>query len=219
MPKVVLSRKRRLIALLGLALLTGGCVSLLPTTISTELESKTPLRGTPSEARRIAIVPPSSLEASFNVPDPSRGRLDKVGLALAERLERSGRFAIVSPVQYQEALARERAGIDVRMTGAPTERERRTAILAAARQAGADAVLYLDGTWESALVRWSVKSFSRPQFRRLLTARLVSARSGETVWYQEATVIIREGLTTPQEDAVRETAASDLADNLLETMR
>lgn len=196
-------------------------MSLLPTTISTELQIKNPLRGSPGEVRSIAVVPPSSLETYFNVADASRGRLDKVGIAIGERLERSGRFTIVSAAQYREGLARLRAQLDVRLAGAPSERERSAAVLAAARQLGADAVLHLDGRWESALVLDSLKSFGfgRPEYRRLMTATLTAATSGETVWYQEATVIIREGLTTPQEEDIREAAASDVADNIVETMR
>lgn len=215
MPVAVRSGLLRLVPAL---LMTAGCASLLPTTAGTELEVQNPLRGTPEEIRTIALVPPSGLESYFSVTDASRGRLDKVGMAIGDRLEKKGRFKIASPVQYQEALARERAKIDVRLTGVPPEGARRAAVLAAARQVGADAVLYVDGRWESALVVKAV-TFGRPEYRRRLTGALVSARTGETVWYQEATVVIREGLTTPQEDSLRETVACDVADNLMETVR
>jgi O6-methylguanine-DNA--protein-cysteine methyltransferase len=206
---------------LGLLLLTiGGCFMgmYFPTSIDTELAVKAPLRGSAAQIQTIAIALPSNLEEHFNLADASRGKLDRVGLDLGERLHKSGRLTIVSPTQYQAALADQRRAAYGQRGRAISDRERTEAIVNAAKSVKADGVLLLDGSWESANNLGTV-SFGRPEFRRLLTLSLIAVPSGETVWYQEATAVIREGLAVPQEPAVREAIAADVADNLLQTLR
>ncbi len=206
---------------LGCILLTaGGCFMgmYFPTSMDIELAVKAPLRGAAADIQTMAIVLPSSLEEQFGLPDASRGKLDQVGLAMGERLQKSGRFAIVSQTQYQAALAAQRRTARSQPGGPISDRERTEAILNAARLVKADGVLLFDGSWESAANLGTV-SFGRPEYRRLLTLTLLDARSGQTIWYQEATAVIHEGIAVPQEPAVREAVAADITDNFLQTLR
>lgn len=221
-PRRTASLAARVVLLCGLAGLlstSSGCLfcMFLPTTIDTELSTKTPLRGPAKEIHTIAVVPPSRLEALFVLPDPSRGKLDKVGIELSEHLQQSGKFAVASPTLYDAALTEQRRAIDVRITGTPPAAERNAAILKAARGVQADAVLLLDGKWESA-VTLGDQVCGRQEFKRSLTVTLVDARSGETVWYQEATAIIHEGMVIPQEPDIREAVVSEVAKNFLQTL-
>jgi len=209
-----------LCGLAGLLSTSSGCLlcSFLPATIDTELSIKAPLRGSAKEIHTIAVVPPSRLETLFVLPDASRGKLDKVGLELSEHLQQSGKLSIASPVLYDAALSEQRRGTDVRITGAPSETERNAAILKAARAVNADAVLLLNGKWESA-VSLGDQMCGRQEFKRFLSVTLVDARSGETVWYQEAIAIIHEGMVIPLEPEIREAVVSEVTKNLLQTMR
>lgn len=204
----------------GLLLSTGGCFlgMYFPTSIDTELAVDAPLRGSAEHIQTIAIVLPSSLEEQFSLPDASRGKLDRIGLDMGERLHKSGRLTVVSQPQYQAALAAQRRMLSVRPSQAMSDRERTEAILNAARLVKADGVLLLDGTWESA-VNLGTVSFGRPEYRRLLTLALIEVPSGQTIWYQEAAAVIHEGMAVPQEPAVREAVVADVAENLLRTLR
>ena len=215
-----LAHALRFCGLGGIVLTVGGCFlgMYFPTSIDTELAVKAPRRGSATDIRTIAIILPSSLEEQFGLPDASRGKLDRVGVDMGERLQKSGRFTVVSHMQYQAALttqrrlARSQAGIPM------SDRERTEAILNAARLVKADGVLLFEGSWESAANLGTV-SFGRPEYLRLLTLTLLEAHSGQTIWYQEATAIIHEGIAVPQEPAVREALVAEVADNFLQTLR
>lgn len=215
-----LARILRSCAFSGLLLSTGGCFlgMYFPTSIDTELAVDSPLRGSAANIRTIAIVPPSSLEEQFSLPDASRGKLDRIGWDMAERLHKSGRLTVVSPTQYHTALAAQRRLLAARSGHTLSDRERTDAILNAARLVKADGVLLLEGTWESA-INLGTGWFSRPEYRRYVTLALIEVSSGQTIWYQEATAVIHEGMAIPQEPAVRKTVAADVADHLLRTLR
>jgi len=215
-----LSLAARLAGLGGLLLVTGGCFlgMYFPTSIETELAVKAPLRGSATNVQAIVVVLPSSLEQTFGFPDASRGKLDRVGLDVGEHVQKSGRFTVVSQAQYQPALAAQRQGPNVRSGGIVPDAERKAAILTAARLVNADAVLLLEGAWESAANLGNV-AFGRPEYTRQLVLTLVATASGQTIWYQEATAVIHEGIAIPQEPAVRETVVADVAENFLRTVR
>ncbi|MBM4133338.1 MAG: hypothetical protein FJ245_06160 [Nitrospira sp.] len=215
-----LTHALRFCGLGGILLTVGGCFlgMYLPTSIDTDLAVQAPLRGSATDIRTIGIVLPSSLEEQFGLPDASRGKLDRVGLDMGERLQKSGRFTVVSHTQYQAALKTQRR-LAGSQAGIPmSDRERTEAILNAARLVKADGVLLVEGSWESAANLGTV-SFGRPEYRRSLTLTLLEAHSGQTIWYQEATAIIHEGIAVPQEPAVREALVADVADNFLQTLR
>ncbi|TAJ10338.1 MAG: hypothetical protein EPO61_02570 [Nitrospirae bacterium] len=213
-------RACRFFGLGGVLLTAGGCFMgmYFPTSMDIELAVKTPLRGPATDTRTIAIVLPSSLEEQFSLPDASRGKLDQVGLAMGERLQQSGRFTIVSQTQYQAALSAQRRMAPSQAGSPMSDRDRTESILNAARLVKADGVLLFDGSWESAANLGTV-SFGRPEYRRLLTLTLLEAHSGQTIWYQEATVVIHEGIAVPQEPAIREALVADVTDNFLRTLR
>jgi hypothetical protein len=215
-----LRRAIRFFGLGGLLLTAGGCFlgMCFPTSIDTELAVTAPLRGSATDIRTIAIVLPASLEEQFGLPDASRGKLDLVGLDMGERLQKSGRFTVVSHTQYHAALAAQRRTARSQPGSELPDRERTEAILNAARLVKADGVLLFDGSWESAANLGAV-SFGRPEYRRLVTLTLIETRSGQTIWYQEATAVIHEGIAVPQEPAVREALVADVTDNFLRTLR
>nr|MBI3612320.1 hypothetical protein [Nitrospirota bacterium] len=215
-----LARAIWLFGLVGILLTAGGCFlgMYFPTSMEIEMAVKAPLRGSAADIRTMAIVLPSSLEEQFSRPDASRGKLDQVGVAIGERLQQSGRFTIVSQPQYQAALATQRRLARPQAGSPMSDRERAEAILNAARLVKADGVLLFEGSWESAANLGTV-SFGRPEYRRLLTLTLLETHSGQTIWYQEATAVIHEGIAVPQEPAVREAVAADVADNFLQTLR
>lgn len=219
-PTRTLVRTIRFLGLGGILLTVGGCFlgMYFPTSMDIELAVKAPLRGSAVDIRTVAIVLPSSLEEQFSLPDASRGKLDQVGLAMGERLQKSGRFTIVSQTQYQAALATQRRTARSQPSSPMSDRERTEAILNAARLIKADGVLLFEGSWESAANLGTV-SFGRPEYRRLLTLTLLEAQSGQTIWYQEATAVIHEGIAVPQESAVREALVANVADNFLQTLR
>ena len=207
--------------MLALLLASTGCSlgMFFPTSIDAELDEKTPLRGPVSDIRTIAIALPSMLEANVALPDSSRGKLDKVALDIGEQLEDSKRFAIVSRDQFQAALADQRREPDsLLVSTALTEADQMSAILKAARQVRADAVLMFDGKWETPLSLGDIK-FGRPEFKRQVTMTLVAAGSGQTIWHQEATVVINESIATPQEPAMRRAVASRLTKDFLSTLK
>lgn len=203
----------------GILLTAGGCFlgMYFPTSMDIELAIKAPRRGAATDTRTIAIVLPSSLEEQFSLPDASRGKLDQVGLAMGERLQKSGRFTIVSHTQYHATLATQRRMARPQAGGPMSDRERMEAILNAARLVKADGVLLLDGSWESAANLGTV-SFGRPEYRRLLTLTLIEIHSGQTIWYQEATAVIHEGIAVLQEPAARDAIVADVTDNFLQTV-
>jgi hypothetical protein len=202
-----------------LLLASSGCSlgMLFPTSIGAELREETPLRVPAPQVRTIAIALPSMLEQILLLPDPSRGKLDKVALDIAERLEDSERFKIVSTDQFQTALAAQRPEPDS-LRVSLTEPDSRTAILKAAQQVGADAVLLFEGRWESPLSLGNIQ-FGRPEFKRQVTMTLVATASSAPIWHQQATAIVNEGIATPQEPAIRRAVASSLAKNFLQTIK
>jgi hypothetical protein len=203
-----------------LLLSIGGCFwgMFWPTSIEADLAASAPLRGSASDIRTIAIAFPSTLEAVLGLADSSRGRLDKAALDIGERLQRSGRFTVISPDEYQAALAGVNREADYRTNSTMAEAERKGHILQAARRVKSDAVILLQGKWESVITLGDV-TLGRPEYKRHLGMALISTRSGETVWYQEAIVTINEGLATPQEPDIRDTVVSRLVENFLETVR
>jgi hypothetical protein len=204
----------------ALLVMTGGCFvgMFFPTSIDTEFANPTPLRGPVADVRTVAVVLPSALESVLGAPDSSRGKLDMVGLDLAERLQDSGRFSVVPPDRYRTALAAGTQSSAYRVGASMTEADRSSAILKAARTVNADGVILLQGQWEMVQSIGSV-SFGRPEYRRQMSLTLIGTKSGETLWSQEATAVIHEGIAMPQEPDVREALVSSLAKHFLKTTK
>jgi hypothetical protein len=203
----------------SLLLMTSGCSlgMLFPASIDAELKEDTPLQRPAPDIHRIAVALPSLLEATLLLPDPSRGKLDRVALDVAERLEDSERFKIVPTDQFQTALAAQGPEPDS-LRVSLTEPDPWTAILTAARQVGAEAILMFEGRWESPLSLGDI-TFGRPEFRRQVGMTLVDVRTGQTIWHQKATAVISEGIAVPQESAMRRAVASALTKNFLKTVK
>lgn len=203
----------------GLLLAVSGCSfgMLFPASIDVELKEEAPLHGPVPEIRKLAVVLPSMLEEILLLPDPSRGRLDKMALDIAGRLEDNGRYTIVATDQFRTALAAQRPEPDS-LRVSLMESDPNTAILNAARQAGADAILMFEGRWESPLSLGDI-TFGRPEFRRQVVMTLVDTGAGRTLWRQQTTAIITEGIAPPQEPAIRRAVASALTRNFLQSIK
>jgi O6-methylguanine-DNA--protein-cysteine methyltransferase len=204
--------------LAGLALAQSGCLgAFFPTSIDVELKEETPLKAPVPEIRRIAVVLPSVVEALLNVPDPSRGKLDRVALDIAGRLEESERVKIVSADQFRAALADLRPEADS-LKVALTDADPWGKVYQAARRTGAEAVLVFEGQWESPLTLGDT-GFGRSEFKRQVGMALVDAGTGHTIWYQKAAAEITEGMVIPQEPPIRRAVASALTTNLLRSIK
>ena len=152
----------------------------------------------------------------MGLTDSSRGKLDKVGMELRERLQQSGRFTVVTPDQYRTALATSTAAA-VCITNYHPDPLWKDHVLHGARAVNADGVLLLHGKWESG-VSLGEGSFGRKEYKRQLGMSLLATGSGKLVWYQEATAIIREGIALPQEEDIRKPLVHYLVLNFLQTI-
>ena len=202
----------------GLPLILSGCFLgfFFPNSVSVELAEQSPLRESALGIHTLAIALPSTLETYVGLPDSSRGKLDKVGIEIRERLQQSGRFIVVTPDEYKIALATSTAAA-VRITNYSPDPLWRDYLLQGARAVGADGVLLLHGKWESG-VSFGGGSFGRKEYKRQLGMSLVATSSGKVVWYQEATAVIREGIVLSQEKDIREPLAHYLVLNFLQTI-
>jgi hypothetical protein len=217
-----MSRSRiRAVPVLGLlaGLTLVGCSfgMFFPSSIDVELTEDTPLRGPATEIRRIAVALPSAVEATLSLSDPSRGKLDRVALDIAERLEESGQFKIVLADEFRSALAAQRPEADS-LRVSLTEPDPWAGILKAARQVGAEAVLTFEGHWESPLTLGDIR-FGRPEFKRHVAMMLVDAATGQTIWFQKATAEVSEGIALPQEPSIRRAVARVLTRDFLRTIK
>lgn len=202
----------------SLPLVLSGCFLgfFFPNSVSVELAEQSPLRGSASGIHTIAIASPSALETYVGLPDSSRGKLDKVGMEIRERLQQSGRFTVVTPDQYRTALATSTAAA-ARITNYNPDPFWKDYVLRGARAVNADGVLLLHGKWESG-VSLGEGSFGRKEYKRQLGMSLLATGSGKVVWYQEATAVIREGIVLPQEEDIREPLVHFLVLNFLQTV-
>ena len=202
----------------SLPLVLSGCFLgfFFPNSVSVELAEQSPLRESASGIHKLAIASPSALETYVGLPDSSRGKLDKVGMEIRERLQQSGRFTVVTPDQYRTALAASTAAA-VRITNYHPDPLWKDYVLHGARAVNADGVLLFHGKWESG-VSLGEASFGRKKYKRQLGVSLLATGSGKVVWYQEATAVIREGIALPQEEDIREPLVHYLVLNFLQTI-
>lgn len=202
----------------SIPLILSGCFLgfFFPNSVGVELAKESPLRGSASGIHTLAIALPSKLETYVALPDSSRGKLDKVGIDIRDRLQQSGRFTVVTPDQYEMALAMSTEAA-VRITNYSPDPLWKEYILKGARAVNADGVLLLHGNWESG-ISLGEGSFGRKQYKRQLGMSLLATRSGELVWYQEATAVVREGIALSQEKDIRDPVVHYLVLNFLETI-
>ena len=199
-------------------LVLSGCFLgfFFPNSVAVELAEQSPLRESAAGIHILAIALPSSLETYVGLPDSSRGKLDKVGIDIKERLQQSGRFTVVTPDQYRTALATSTAAAD-RITNYSPDPLWKDYLLKGARAVNADGVLLLHGSWETG-VSLGEGRFGRKEYKRQLGMSLLATSSGKVVWYQEATAIIREGIALPQEEDIRDPLVHYLVLNFLQTI-
>lgn len=206
----------------SLVFLLPGCFfgMYLPSSVDVELTHASPSRGSVTDIRTLVVASPSASESLTGLPDSSRGKLDQVGIELAEQLEKSGRFTIIPPSQYLAALASSRKppSRTDRNDRMMTDAERLELIREASRAVKADGIIVLQGKWERSMSLGKV-TFGRPQYKRQLAMSLVATSTGETVWYQEVTATIEEGISLPSEEAIREPVVQRLAEHFLATAK
>jgi len=202
----------------SLPLFLSGCFLgfFFPNSIGVELAEQSPLRESASGIHTIAIALPSTLETYVGLPDSSRGKLDKVGIDVKERLEQSGRFIVVTPDQYKAGLATSTAAA-VRITNYNPDPLWKDYVLQGARAVNADGILLLHGKWESS-ISLGEGSFGRKGYRRQLGMSLLATSSGKVVWYQEATAVIHEGISLSRDEEIREPLVHYLVLNFLQTI-
>jgi len=189
----------------------------LPTTLDTELTTSSPLRGSAGDVRTLAIALPSTIEILTGVSDPSRGKLDPVALEIAERMPKSGQLALVQISEFHAALSRSKPP-DFRVGSSMTETQWKDFLLKGARAVNADGVVLLHGSWDSPLNRGQTP-FGRGEYRRQVGMSVITTRTGETLWSQQATVNVRQGISFASEENVRTAAVAPLVRNLLDTLR
>lgn len=202
----------------SLPFVLSGCFlgMYFPSSVDVELTNPSPLQGPAPPLKTLAIAYPLASEALVGLTDASRGKLDLMAIDLADQLHQSSRFTIITPSQYQTALASSRPR-GPRPDRAPTDAERKEWILAGAKAAKADGVILLQGKWESP-VSTGEEFLGRPEYRRQVVLSLIATATGETVWSQEATAIAHEGIALLTEEELRKPVVRRLAKNILETI-
>lgn len=196
----------------------SGCFlgMYFPSSVSVELTTPSPLQRPAPSMRTLAVTYPMASEALAGLTDSSRGKLDLMALELAERLQQSGRFTMITPAQYQAALAVQPAG--PRPDRVPTDAERKAALVAGAKSVKADGLILLHGKWESP-VATGEEFLGRPEYRRRVVVSLIATATGETVWSQEAVAVAHEGIALLTEEDLRKPVVAHVAQNLLETIQ
>jgi len=202
----------------SLPLAFSGCFlgMYFPSSVSVELTTPSPLQGPAPSMRTLAVTYPLTSESFAGLTDSSRGKLDLMAIELAEHLQQSGRFTMITPAQYQAALAGQPGG--PRPDLVPTDAERKAALVAGARSVKADGLILLQGKWESP-VATGEEFFGRPEYRRRVVVSLIATATGETVWSQEAVAVAHEGIALLTEEELRKPVVARVAKNFLETIQ
>jgi len=200
----------------GLFLLLAACL-YMPSKFEVELADTIPLQGTTTEIQTLALALPSTIETLTGVSDPSRGKLDPIALEFAERLPRTGRVSLVPMSEFHAALAKGRPS-EFRAGSSMSDDQMKEFLVRAALAVKADAVILLHGSWDSPINLGRTKDI-RGEYKRHVRMSLLSARTKETLWSQQATVTVVEGRPLPHEEEIRSPVVARLVQNLMDTLR